>query len=187
MFRPRCLFIPLVQISCVLASIRSRLRCCCPSVDYKHRSTMAAMNPNGGPNPSESYCIYNCSHSPSPLTTTFTPPTRCSDYWTPVLTLGVVSPTISFTQNVTRAGCAPSGWASCSHCGMTISPGICPSGWPVASVGIANGVTTSYCCPSFVPSLFLIGHAHDMIEVRQTILVTLIHPTHVVRVPSRIA
>lgn len=34
-------------------------------------------------------------------TTTFTPPTSCLDYWTPIGTYGTISPSIEFTQNAT--------------------------------------------------------------------------------------
>ncbi len=86
-----------------------------------------------------------------PLTTTFSPPTSCFNYWTPVATYNSESPTIRFTQNATRDECVPSRWARCKDCGMTISPGICPSGWPAAYTAILNDVTTHYCCPLYVP------------------------------------
>ena len=94
-------------------------------------------------------CLTEC---PAILTTTFTPPTTCFDNWTPLTTLtDPISPEagwISFTQNSTKAECVPSEYASCSSClGKAALFGSCPSGWPAASVGIVEGLTTNYCCP----------------------------------------
>ena len=97
----------------------------------------------------------NCADCPVTITTTFTPPTTCFDNWTPVTTfpdeMSPEAPYISFTQNSTKAECVPSGLASCiSYCEKSGFFGNCPSGWSAASVGIVEGATTNYCCPSWV-------------------------------------
>ena len=95
-------------------------------------------------------CVSDC---PLTLTTTFTPPKTCSDYWTPVTTYADPSSpeavSIQFTQYSTKAECLPSGLADCISCnGGALVFGVCPGGWPAASVGIVQDMTTYYCCPS---------------------------------------
>ena len=92
-----------------------------------------------------------------PLTTTFSPPATCTQFWTPRR----LSPTsgsgswcsVSFYRTSTHAECQPSQFvAQCTDClsfpGRDVSPGVCPSGSVVVSTGIETGVTTHYCCPS---------------------------------------
>ena len=93
-----------------------------------------------------------------PLTTTFIAPTTCSNFWTPDGSLALNASEATLTRNVTADGCLPSELSislGCRNClgwdsGMTVSPGVCPYGWTAASVGITDGVTTEYCCPTHV-------------------------------------
>ncbi|KAI9926515.1 hypothetical protein MW887_004283 [Aspergillus wentii] len=79
-----------------------------------------------------------------PLTTTFTPPSSClNDLW-------LVGKSGSGWMNLgptSTSECLPSGWATSSY----FSPGICPSGYVIASSGVvyAGTVTESAatCCP----------------------------------------
>jgi hypothetical protein len=93
-------------------------------------------------------CQARC--TPTPLTTTFTPPISCADYWTPVVSYTPLQ-SVSLTRNATAEACVPTQWnPECPDCnqGMSnISPGVCPEDAPVASIGIGGNVTTHYCCP----------------------------------------
>ncbi|KAJ5815149.1 hypothetical protein N7474_006926 [Penicillium riverlandense] len=88
---------------------------------------------------------------PLPLTTTFTPPQGClHDLWAAMsggstwMNLGPIN----------TAECLPSGWAPASY----FSPGVCPSGYAIASESTAESGTATQtiatCCPvAQVPAL----------------------------------
>src|ERR1700712_1616754 len=94
-----------------------------------------------------------------PLTTTFTPPSHCTQHWTPDYAHSVTSDHIDLTRNYTAPDCLPSQYSTQCHAGcdarsvyglFNVSPGVCPAGYEVAktvvqaSQGYTDMVTTHY-------------------------------------------
>jgi hypothetical protein len=76
-----------------------------------------------------------------PLTTTFTPPSHCTEHWTPDYARSVTSDYIDLTRNYTAPDCLPSQYSTQCHTGCNacsvyglsnVSPGVCPAGYEVA-------------------------------------------------------
>ncbi|KAF2732718.1 hypothetical protein EJ04DRAFT_525068 [Polyplosphaeria fusca] len=111
------------------------------------------------------------------VTTTFTPPSSCSQFWTPDGALTVDTQSFqTLTRNATPDECLPTELnkgPACSQCrnasAVTFSPGVCPDGWIANSTGFVNGVTTSYCCPSDAPS-FTSNYYEDAGESLESLL-----------------
>ena len=86
----------------------------------------------------------------SPLTTTFTPPSSCSNEWT-ILTstpLTLVNYLSGLDLYLVETCFPPDATTN----DLVYSPGlVCPSGWETVSsqetVLIANRLTQNYCCP----------------------------------------
>lgn len=99
-----------------------------------------------------------CTPSRIPLTTSFSPPTTCTRYWTPKETSsisisGSLRRLVHFVRFSTHAECQPSQFDQCTGCsdslvGMYASPAICPSSSVSVSIGIVSGLTTHVCCPA---------------------------------------
>ncbi|KAE8370384.1 hypothetical protein BDV27DRAFT_152263 [Aspergillus caelatus] len=82
--------------------------------------------------------------APIPLTTTFKPPNSCFNELWWYSTSGTIWMNLGPTDT---SGCLPSGWATSSY----FSPGICPSGYGVATTGLVDWGTSTEsvatCCP----------------------------------------
>ncbi|KAF1990158.1 hypothetical protein K402DRAFT_460856 [Aulographum hederae CBS 113979] len=109
-----------------------------------------------------------CSGPIATVTTTFTPPTDCTRYWSPpttytgeywdyTLAASVYAYDIYFTQSATMAKCAPAEFTNYpDHCdslrGLSLSASACPHNWATASTGVTDETTTLYCCPPNAPN-----------------------------------
>ncbi|KAJ5606026.1 hypothetical protein N7510_008807 [Penicillium lagena] len=102
---------------------------------------------------------------PLPLTTTFTPPRGClHDLWAAMsggstwMNLGPIN----------TAECLPSGWAPASY----FSPGVCPSGYAIASKSTAGSGTATQtiatCCPVVSGSTYSLRTTSAQVPALQT-------------------